>query len=432
MNEAAAIDQSIRAPRSGGMDLLRVAAAVLVVLLHAAVPYLEEPIAGLVWPVRERPSSVAHWVGWASLLVVMPIFLLLAGYFSAASLTRQSGGSFLRQRFGRLIVPLCYLGPPILAADLYIWLTGWVIEGRIAPRKLQSLTFGAGQDDGLWGLGHLWFLQYVFLYSMLLAAAVHLPGRNSAHHEPAYRERSKRTISRGIALAMLWAASIGIACLAPAVVFGFQHAWLPVPSKWLFCGCFFAGGCILFQVTAWRPRAGRMPNESLPAGHHDWTRTWPWLVAAGCLCVILSERWLEVALAADSYPWGFRLGIALLGASAGWCFALGLCFAALRWPFASGPRLRYLAAASFWVYLVHHPLVGLSHVALKAGFGEMLPPTAKYLLTATIGLLVPLLSFHIVARRRPLAGPLGIPASLRTMSVEASDSAEPTPPRVAA
>jgi hypothetical protein len=37
-----------------------------------------------------------------------------------------------------------------------------------------------------------------------------------------------------------------------------------------------------------------------------------------------------------------------------------------------------------------------------------------------------------VARRRPLAGPLGIPASLRTMSVEASDSAEPTPPRVAA
>ena len=382
--------------RLGGFDLLRVSAAIAVVLLHAAVPYLIHPLPGLVWPVRDVPNGVAHWAGWSIELIIMPLFLLMAGYFAWSQLQRVGRQKFLRNRFLRLILPLVVLGIPLLIADLHIWVTGWVIEGVTTARKLRSFAFDYGEDEHLWGLGHLWFLQYAFLYCAALAIL----------------ESKQRWVAQRPLLTTSVLACIGVVTLtvSPEVVFGFQHAYLPVPSKWAYCGTFFWGGAIIASAPALS----------------NWTRDRVgWLLAAGSVATVIGVvLGGELIVAGKLVPssvggvdgWAMRLVAAVMAVLAGWLIPLGLLFLAQRVPLRSGPKLTYFAAASFWVYLIHHPIVGLSHITLKL-HGGFLPAWGKMLVASGVGLVFSLLTFEVFVRRWPLAGLLGTPSHLRKQAV---------------
>ena len=66
-----------------GFDAVRAVAVVAVVVLHALVPYLKHPMPGLVWSVSvmDEPSALADGVFWSIELFVMPLFLVIAGFF---------------------------------------------------------------------------------------------------------------------------------------------------------------------------------------------------------------------------------------------------------------------------------------------------------------------------------------------------------------
>ncbi len=380
--------------RAGGFDLLRVAAAIGVVVLHAAMPYLETPMPGLVWPVADMPSRIVNWLGWSIELVVMPIFLLLAGYFAALQLGRLGVEDFVANRFTRLVLPLLLLGPVILTVDLYIWLCGWLVEGQVTPRKIRSLKFTDGSDKNLWGLSHLWFLQYVFLYCLGLAAL------NPALRYVVDRQRRHWLLLGGLII------SGGLTLLLrPEVVFGFQHAFLPVPSKWYFSATFFLGGVLLAVSPTTLERLQVHSERMLLLG-----------MMAMVLGVLAGNNLMQQITAAGQedfadVSWTSRLLVASLAVTAGWLVALGLFFLALRYDWKSGPRLSYLAAASFWIYLIHHPLVALTHISLKVYLPSMWP-TVKLSLATGISLAFSLLSFELLVRRWPLAQLLGTPTSL--------------------
>lgn len=380
--------------RAGGFDLLRVGAAIGVVVLHAAVPYLQTPMPGLVWPVTDMPSRLVNWLGWSIELVVMPIFLLLAGYFAAGQLGRLGVQGFVANRFARLVLPLLLLGPLILTVDLYIWLCGWLVEGQVTPRKIRSLKFTDGSDKNLWGLSHLWFLQYAFLYCLGLAALW------PALRYVADRQRRHWLLFGGLII------SGGLTLLLrPEVVFGFQHAFLPVPSKWYFSSTFFSGG-VLLAVSPTALEWLRMHSERVLL--LGMTATLLGVLAGNNLMQHIAsagqENFAEVS-------WTSRLLVASLAVTAGWLVALGLFSLALRYDWKSSPRLSYLAAASFWIYLIHHPLVALTHISLKVYLPDVWP-MVKLSLATGISLAFSLLSFELCVRRCPLAQLLGTPASL--------------------
>jgi glucan biosynthesis protein C len=75
----------------------------------------------------------------------------------------------------------------------------------------------------------------------------------------------------------------------------------------------------------------------------------------------------------------------------GW---FGVC---LRWLDHEPPSaVRYVAAASFWIYLLHHPVVGLAQVSLRT---MAIPVTLKFVLSLTVGLALPLLTYEVLVRR---------------------------------
>jgi peptidoglycan/LPS O-acetylase OafA/YrhL len=72
------------------------------------------------------------------------------------------------------------------------------------------------------------------------------------------------------------------------------------------------------------------------------------------------------------------------------------------------PRvIGYLSAASFWVYLVHHPVVGLVHIDMKwlsPNSGAIVKTTIVFLLTSGFCLL----SYEGLVRRSALGRWLGM------------------------
>ena len=339
-----------------GLDAVRAGAGLSVVLLHSCVPYLRHPMPGLCWPVRDTPNTVVDWLFWTIELFIMPLFLLLAGFFAWQTLQRHGASKLVRNRARRLLVPLLFGIVFVLPFDLYAWVAGWVAEGLVPAVKLKSLKFEGGVDKDLWGLSHLWFLQYLFLYVVAVSGFVWLQSR--------WKWLSRIQLS--LTAAIGWTIAIGsiILFFRPEVVWGFQHSFLPVLSKWLYSGLFFVLGIVLAihdgQLRWLTDRCRRMV---IPAGFA--------LVTALAMGGWQLRLWQHSAdgFAQASNPLASTpLASALLAVattSGALLISLAVIGLANRSIKSVPVAVRYLAAASFWVYIVHHPVVGLVHIDLK-------------------------------------------------------------------
>src|SRR5262245_17392758 len=128
--------------RAHFLDALRAVGMLLVIMLHAAVPYLVEPMPRLLWSTRDRsPSPTVDALFWWDECFVMPLFFVIAGFAAAESYRARGGRAFLVQRTRRLLVPLLVGGAVILPVTFYIWAVGWVLDGRYPWHKLRTLAF---------------------------------------------------------------------------------------------------------------------------------------------------------------------------------------------------------------------------------------------------------------------------------------------------
>ncbi|WP_162006856.1 acyltransferase family protein [Roseimaritima sediminicola] len=391
------------AERLSCFEWLRAGAVLGVILLHACVPYLRHPMPGLVWPVRDTASTAADLTFWTIELFIMPLFLVMAGYFAVRLYDRRDFRRFLQHRASRLLGPLVVVGAVILPLDLYSWLLGWVVEGHIDIRKMRSLNFAAGVDDHLWGLSHLWFLQYLFLYCVAYALC-------RRYWPTTWRSLSARYLLRRTSLwALLVTGSVTL-CMVPEVVFGFQHHFLPFLSKWVYSGTFFAGGVWLAIYD----------NRLRQIQRLAWRMMWIAAVT-GVAAIVAGLQFLE-----HNNSLTVRLLLGCATTVSAWATTVGLIGLATRYATVRLPAVRYVAGASFWMYLVHHPLIGLIHTDLK-----LLLPEASPILKAALAMSLTtawcLLSFEVLVRRTRLGRLLGVPQpQAAAPPVQPAATAEPT------
>ena len=367
-----------------GLDTIRGIAALGVVLLHACVPYLENPMPGLAWPVHDGSSQFLDCLFWAIEVVIMPVFLVLAGCLAWRTLTRRGPSHLVRGRANRLLIPLMFGCLVILPADLYIWMMAWVGEGLVEPVKLKSLKVEGQLGQNLWGLSHLWFLLYLFTYVSVLAIGKHLSERNTLRWMT--RLRSKTTI------ALLVFCGIGTLWAAPEVVWGFQHSFIPVTSKWIYSATFFfAGAWLAHRDEDLSGLAGRCTKLALPA-----------------VCLMIASVGIGRVYLSDAAPLSFTSGtlmLAIVTTLAAWSttFAIVGRFARST---KSSPAIQFLAASSFWVYLVHHPILGLTHTDLKLMFPTW-SPELKCFIAFSVAIGLSLTSYEYLVRRTRFGDWLG-------------------------
>ncbi|MEM9588465.1 MAG: acyltransferase family protein, partial [Planctomycetota bacterium] len=193
----------------------------------------------------------------------------------------------------------------------------------------------------------------------------------------------------------------------PQVVWGFQHAFLPVPSKWIYSGCFFALG-VWF---VYRGEVERLCQRCLQSGS---PLRWCGLSGMFAAAAYGVGMWtLQKAEAGQPVGPAARWTLALLPVAAATLLSWVTLFASMwfsRQTIQNGrvvTSIRFLATASFWIYLTHHPIVAMAHVSLKHAAPETWP-VVKMLVVTALAIGVPLASYHVLVAHSWLGRVLGI------------------------
>ncbi|GAB2516557.1 acyltransferase family protein [Lysobacter humi (ex Lee et al. 2017)] len=202
-------------PRRHDIDALRALAFALLMLYHGCMLY----VAGEDWGWHIKSTHLAEWLQAPMLFVNrwrMILVFLISGLSAHILLQRMPGARFAGSRTLRLLVPLVVGMIVIVPIQPYVQ---GVSNGAVAPGLLDFLLryysgqrWPEGAFDG-WEHGytwnHLWYLAYLWVYTLTLAAMLPLLRSASGH-----RLRAGLLRLRGARLLLVPALPFVIATLA--------------------------------------------------------------------------------------------------------------------------------------------------------------------------------------------------------------------------
>jgi glucans biosynthesis protein C len=337
------------ADRLHALDAVRAYALLLGVVLHGSAAFL----AGFPSPMwLDAPSDGAPIVYFVIHMFRMSAFFLIAGFFARVLVERRGVKQFIKDRAKRVALPLV-LFPIVVGLTAAIGVgLGGLPHGF---DYLRSLAEGAQPQPGAtpqeaalggFNLGHLWFLYYLLIFYVLalalrwLVLAVDPRGALAAGCD-----RVVAFLMRGV-----WGPVL-IALPIAAYLYRLESwtEWLGLPAPFFLTPDAKAliGYGIAFGL-------GWLLNRQVRA-LLDLQKIWYVYFAIAvaltifCLATIgTTPRWSGGALAGTDrllYTAAYVIGL--------WCWVYAFVGAAVRFLSTPHPVTRYLADASYWVYLMH-------------------------------------------------------------------------------
>lgn len=341
-------------PRYDAFDALRGGAMFLVVTLHSAVAYITHDFPGVLWCVRDAPTSHLFdgFCLWA-MSVSNPLYFTIAGFFAVGLYDSRGCRGFLVNRARRVLLPFVIGVVTVLPLCLYAWMYGWFSSGRCTWREICRLKF---HDPVIqhqrFGAGHLWFLEY--LVAMLAIYALVRwwfdrrhggPGRLRALLVAVLKSSWRPLLLAVPTTLLLW---ISRRELGVDAALDRQISFLIQPIKFFHHGSFFLVGIGLYAFRHDLDRFARVAWIYLAiSAPVFWARLG-----------LIRRDWNRPLEGAES------VAIAALGALFAWLIVFGLIGLALRLYRKPHRSIRYLADSSYWIYLIHMPILGLIQVDL--------------------------------------------------------------------
>lgn len=343
----------VQSPRLHGLDALRGFALLLGVALHASLSFM--PGAQYFWIVDDTSSSVAmNAVFYAIHPFRMIVFFVLAGFFGRMLCERLGPVGFARDRWRRVALPLLAAWPLVF--------TGIVIA-VVGAAKLKFGSLPAESPPGPkftpddFPLTHLWFLYVLCLFYAVTLALRALVARLDARG--AIVRRADAWL-RG--LLGPWAALV-LALPLATMLFAHEgwYAWfgIPTPDTSLYPNRPALVGYGLAFGVGWLLHRQRELLDRIARQRH----------AHGLLALAataLSLSLVGLSPAAEPAPQDAHTALyAFAYVTSGWAWSLALIGYALRHASGESALRRWLADASYWVYLAHLPVVMLLQVAAR-------------------------------------------------------------------
>lgn len=376
-------------PRYHAFDALRGLAMFLVIGLHAALGYVERDVPSVLWCVRDAPTlPVFDWFCWWSMGVSNPLYFTIAGFFAVVLYDSRGFQGFLANRARRVAIPFLIGVVTILPACMVVWVFGWFVSGRCPWKQAVRLRFSDPEiQSHRFGAGHLWFLEYLIVMLAAYALVRWWLERRSPGRIP-FRRLSSFVLGsswRPILLAVPTTAFLWISRerLGIDAALDRHNSFLIDPVKMLHHAGFFLVGVGLYRMRHELERLAR------PA---------PWYLALS-LPVFVGRAWLLGRDWTSPLHGTQALALAALGALFSWLIVFGAIGAAWRLCRRSSPVLSYLADSSYWIYLIHMPILGLIQDDLYLVPGHALWKSPVVLaLTLAIGLA----SYQCLVRHSPI------------------------------
>ena len=375
--------------RLHGLDALRGTALLLGVVLHAAMSYFPVTI----WIVPDTDNSPAAAVIFFAIhLFRMTTFFLIAGLFAHMMLGRRGTLGFIKDRLIRIAGPLAVFWTPVLAAIIagLVWMAAIRNGGSIPtdgppPAPLTLETFP---------LTHLWFLWVLLILyvgMLVLRAPFALADRGGGWGRFVDRITG--------ALIGPWTPALMAAPLALA--FWLAPNWTP------FFGIPTPDTGLVPNVTAMTAFGSAFGLGFLLDRRRDLLvrieRLWPvfTVVALGVGTAALIMAGGPVPDLAPVTDPELKAPLAAVMALAVFASVFAVLSLALR--FASGYSAvrRYLADSSYWVYIVHLPLVMVGQILVV---NETWPWFIKFGVVIGGTLAVSLVTYELLVRHSFVGG----------------------------
>jgi peptidoglycan/LPS O-acetylase OafA/YrhL len=369
--------------RLHALDAARGGALVLGVLFHACLPYLLGP---QLWIVRDTPNEGLTIAFYVLHVFRMTVFFLLAGFFARMLVERRGVSGFVRNRLVRIATPLVVFWPLVFAAIVAVLI--WVSLRTYGPAPADAEPPPSPLTVEAWPLTHLWFL-YVLLY--FYAGALALRGVASlVDRSGALRARMLDPVVRivaGPAAPLLLGAPVCAALyFKPDWMMWFgiptpDTGLIPNPTALICFGVAFGFGWLVSRQ---------------PALLQAWAKHWWVNLALGVACTSACLAMVGLTpILTPAESGSEKLLYAALYALAVWGWTLGLVGLAVRVLHQEHAGVRYLADASYWIYIVHLPLLLVLQAAVQPlGW----PWFASYAAVVSLAFVLMLASYELLVR----------------------------------
>jgi uncharacterized protein (DUF2147 family) len=383
------------------IDWLRIGATLLLFVFHVGMVFNPAPF----YHIRNDDLSFGWLVvcGFISLWH-MPLFFLLAGWSLCASLRTRGGAGVVKERTLRLLVPLlvgCLVFMPVIK---YLELSSGLDLNhaglRVSPARLdgfrlvipEGLSLAAPFDESFAAFlptfftlerftwAHLWFVAYLFAFTLLYLPAFAWLLRRSG--EP---ERVPALVVYAPVVPLVLVQLV----LRPHWP-GIQNLYDDWANVAYYTTYLFAG----FALARY------------PAVEQATQREWPRALTLGVAsCGVLLAGVLQL----------YESSSVLLAGSAiaGWCFVVAALGLARRFLAVGNTALHYLSEAAFPIYVLHQAAIVVpGYFLLRFQLGI----AAKFLLLLVVSVGLTFAIYHFVVRElsavrflfgmRPKASPL--------------------------
>ena len=366
------------AARHHALDGLRGGLMLLGIAFHAALPYTTIDGSGF--------KDVSTDPAFDALVVFlhifrMPLFFLIAGFFGAMLYARRGPAGFVRNRARRILVPLV-LGWLVLCPGI-----AWGARFARAVRRARSVWLALGEMRPprliVFRLYHLWFLAALLGFYAVALGAMWL-----ARHAPAgATARLLAPLPR--VLATPWRS------LALAV-----PMWLILLPTGLDGEPTVAAGLVLLVLFGLGWALHARPEALAALGRHGWHE----LAVAAALFAAVFPSIRQLLLRPGEWDTSDHLLVVSAFSIIASLLVFGWLGVSVRHLGQPRPWVRYLSDASYWLYLIHLPVVMWTNGLLA---GARWPPGPKWLATLAIAMPILLAVYHVALRGPAMSAVLG-------------------------
>jgi ABC-type multidrug transport system ATPase subunit/peptidoglycan/LPS O-acetylase OafA/YrhL len=327
--------------RLHALDAVRGFALLLGVAFHAALSFIPGTPPGVWFAIDNSPNQYLGDAAFVTHIFRMSLFFFIAGFFGRLLYQKLGARSFWANRLMRILVPLV-AGWVILAPIIsYLWISGLTkaFGGTLPPMP--------AMPAGFFPLGHLWFLYQLLLIYVAVIAVRSLIARL----DPAQKFRGlvDKAVTGSIRT-MAGTFTLGLPVAAALMSLPFWIYWMgiPTPDMTLVPQIPASVGYSTAFAFGWLVHRS---NDALAAIAQRWV--------SNLGIAIVATGWLlhSMHLEPMAQPGLTKTVYALVFGVALWGWVLGLTGAALRFLSNYSATRRYLADASYWIYLAHLPLV---------------------------------------------------------------------------
>jgi len=370
--------------RRHDLDWLKALVVLNLFLFHAA--WLLVLVPGFSNVDKEQPTVLVMklFVGFVDQWHMQLLFFI-SGVSIFFALGQRSPGVYVKERVKRLLIPLIFGALVILPPMFYFWPNPEAAIER-SSRHFLSFYFHEffrifyNEGDFVWR--HLWFIFYLFVYSIITLPLFLLlrkePGGLPVSKLVTFLERKARILLLAVPLIFV---QVTLTVKWPISGVG-RHSIYNDLARFLFYIILFIYGYLFCSDKRFWQSIERNFKVSLPLG----------IACILCLFVV----WSRIGgLPKASYRPGYILYAALDGFNT-WCWLIVLLGLGRKCLLFSNRLLDYAREASYPVYLLHEAImvvIGYHLVKLK------LPIIIEFLVLVTVTFVVTMGSYDLIVRR---------------------------------